>query len=108
MRRKLVKMQLETNPVNNESEMNQLFQKNDLESIETNFLIGQFKIALESAVKEIEIFTTYENYYLDPRFAALMIICLQSLAQTEGKINSFITKYYGSWENVSYDVLHLR
>jgi hypothetical protein len=37
-----------------------------------------------------------------------MIIGIQSLAQTEGgKINSFMKKYYGSWENASYDVLFL-
>lgn len=101
-------MQLETSQFNKESKMNQLFEKNDLEMIETIFLIGQYQTALDASVKELDVFTTCENYYLDPRFASLMVISLQSLAQIDGKINSFISKYYGSWENVSFDVLHLR
>jgi hypothetical protein len=100
-------MQLETSLVSNECKMNQLFEKNDLETIEMLFLIGQYQTALENAVKELDIFTTCENYYLDFRFNSLLIVGVQSLSKTEGKINPFIKKYYDSWENASFDVLHL-
>jgi len=102
-------MQLETSLLNSKSNINQLFEKNDLETIETLFLIGQYQTALDSTVKELEVFISFENYYLDSRFTSLMIIGIQSLSHTEGgkNINTFLKKYYGSWENASYDVLLL-
>jgi hypothetical protein len=102
-------MELADNNNNPELEISaKVFQKNDLEMIETLFLIGQYQTAFDLSVKELDIFLTIENYFLDPRFVSLVIVSLQSLSHIDGEIDSFLKKYYSTLDRVSYEVLFLR
>jgi hypothetical protein len=85
--------------------------KNDIEMIETLFLIGQYQTAYDLSVKELDSFVSASasnNYYIEPIFTSLVVVSLQSLSRLDGKIIAFLKKYYNSLDNVSYEVLFLR
>jgi len=84
--------------------------KNDIEMIETLFLIGQYQTAYDLSVKELDSFisnATGGSYYSEPMFTSLVVVSLQSLSRLDGKIIPFLKTYYNSLSNVSYEVLFL-
>jgi len=84
-------------------------RKNDIEMIETLFLIGQYQTAFDLSVKELDALVSVngENFYLEPTFTSLVVVSLQSLSHLDGKILAFLKKYYNSLNNISYEVLYL-